>query len=68
MEEALKSVALRFVRVFLSTALAQMAVVATQSSPETWGDMNKWLIMLATSGIAAGLAALDKAIRYAPLS
>lgn len=69
MEEILKSVALRFVRVFAFTALTQMAFIASTTSPDSWGDFGKWALMLVVSGVSAGLTALDKGLRdYASLS
>jgi len=64
--EFIKAIALRFARVFVSAGIAQVSVILatnplTDFTPQV---LKAWLLLLITSFISGGLAALDKAIRY----
>lgn len=61
-----KAVALRFLRAFVSGALAQMlAIIASNHEViATVTDFRVWLFTLCTAGIAGGLMALDKLVRF----
>lgn len=63
MTDYLKSVILRFLRVFISGAVANMVVFTTTNSSNL-GDAKAWAWALCVAAITGGLAALDKALRY----
>lgn len=66
MNQVFKSVALRFLRAFVSGAVATMLVVAPINIAD-WTALSSWLSALALAGIVGGIAgvimALDKLYR-----
>lgn len=64
--EMFKSIALRFLRVFVAAGIAQALVVlaATPLSSFDPDSLKNWLGILITSFLSGGLAGLDKALRY----
>lgn len=52
---------LRFLRVFVAGALAQMGLMASTGKLD---DFNSWLTAVIVAGLTGGFAALDKYLRY----
>lgn len=61
-----KAVALRFLRAFVSGALAQMAafIASSHEVVGTLTDFQAWAFALLTAAIAGGIMALDKLLRF----
>ena len=64
--EYIKSIALRFLRVFASAGIAQVVIILAANpfpgfDPET---LKNWAVVLITAFVTGGLAAIDKSIRY----
>ena len=67
-KEALKTIAMRFLRAFIAGGVASLVTffAASQFNPEVLKDPYALVLSLTTAFLSGGLQALDKLLRYVP--
>jgi ribose/xylose/arabinose/galactoside ABC-type transport system permease subunit len=56
----------RFVRVFVSAGIAQLAIIVVANPLQSFdpSSLKAWALILITAFVSGGIAGLDKAIRF----
>jgi hypothetical protein len=66
MKDLILSTLKRFVRVFVSAGIAQLAIIVVANPLQNFdiSSLKSWAVILITAFVSGGIAGLDKAIRF----